>query len=113
MAASVRTFLGLPCAGRRILVLGDIYELGELSESLHRAIGDLVAESRPDAVLFVGGLMAVAREEAVRRGFPEDCALWAETAADAAPELAALAKSGDSVLLKASRGVALEKLLQG
>lgn len=113
MAASVRTFLGLPCAGRRILVLGDMYELGELAESLHRAIGNLVAESRPDAALFVGGLMEAARKEAVCRGFPENRALWAETAEEAAPKLAALAKSGDSVLLKASRGVALEKLLQG
>lgn len=112
MAASVRTFLGLPCAGRRILVLGDMYELGGLSESLHRGVGDLVAECRPDGVLFVGDLMAAARDQAIRRGFPEERALWAKTAADAAPKLATLAKSGDSVLLKASRGVALERLLQ-
>lgn len=113
MAASVRTFLGLPCAGRRLLVLGDMYELGELAEPMHRGIGDLIAECRPDGVLFVGGLMAAAREQAIRRGFPEDRALWAATAAEAAPKLAAWTRKGDSVLLKASRGVALEKLLQG
>ena len=112
MAASIRTFLGIPCAGRRILVLGEMYELGERSESLHRGIGDLVADCRPDGVLFVGRGMEAAREQALRRGFPEERTSWAETADAAAPILSAMAKSGDSVLLKASRGVALEKLLR-
>ncbi|MBQ7189582.1 MAG: UDP-N-acetylmuramoyl-tripeptide--D-alanyl-D-alanine ligase [Kiritimatiellae bacterium] len=111
MAASIRTFMALPCRGRRILVLGDMFELGSQSEKLHREIGLLVADCKPDLVFFVGNAMAFAAQEAREHGFPASALVRADTADSAAPLLASKIRYSDSVLLKASRGVGLERVL--
>ena len=112
MEASVRTFMELPCRGRKVLVLGDMFELGEQSESLHRSIGALTAQMRPDCVIFVGNAMAAAAAEARERGLPASSVFCADSAISAVPLLAAAVRYGDAVLLKASRGMGLERVLQ-
>jgi UDP-N-acetylmuramoyl-tripeptide--D-alanyl-D-alanine ligase len=112
MEASIRTFMKMPCRGRRVLVLGDMFELGSKSEAMHRAIGALVAELKPDLAVFVGNAMTNAATEARERGMPASSVFCADGAANARLLLAAAVRYGDAVLLKASRGMGLEQVLQ-
>jgi UDP-N-acetylmuramoyl-tripeptide--D-alanyl-D-alanine ligase len=96
-------------ARRRIVVAGEMLELGPAAEESHRAAGQHVAAKKIDVLLGVRGLaqamvesarQAGARAEFVAR--PEEAGEW----------LAGETRAGDVVLLKASRGVKLEKALE-
>ncbi|MCC7518189.1 MAG: UDP-N-acetylmuramoyl-tripeptide--D-alanyl-D-alanine ligase [Verrucomicrobiae bacterium] len=96
--------------GRRYAVLGEMRELGAAAEDGHRSVGRAAAENHFDFLLLVGeGVDAVA-EGAREGGAPppriERCAGPAEAAAF----LRAHVARGDAVLIKASRGVALERI---
>jgi UDP-N-acetylmuramoyl-tripeptide--D-alanyl-D-alanine ligase len=112
MAAALETFMRMPCRGRRIAVLGDMLELGSHAEALHREIGRRVAELVPDGLVAVGGCAGrYLADEAVRCGFPSARVTVAADAAAAADAVRDAAGEGDSVLLKASRGMRLERVL--
>ena len=112
MRVALDTFMRVPCKGRRILVLGDMRELGVHAEAAHRELGRLVASADPDFFFAVGGQMRDhALREAVAQGFPSARAFAADTAADAVPLISDVVKADDCVLLKASRGMALEGVL--
>jgi UDP-N-acetylmuramoyl-tripeptide--D-alanyl-D-alanine ligase len=96
-------------AGRRIVVAGEMLELGPAGEEMHRAAGRHAAESQIDILLGVRGLAQAmvegARESGAKAQFvaaPEEAGEW----------LARETRDGDIVLLKASRGVKLEKALE-
>ena len=100
--------------GRRIVVAGEMLELGSAGEDLHRRCGRHIAERGIDCVLGVRGLAKHLVEEARRRG-PSSHPAKAEfvESPDAAGEwLAREVRPGDLVLLKASRGVHLENALE-
>ena len=54
MKAALTVLRDLPCKGRRIAVLGDMLELGEMSRQLHTLVGDMAAESEVDALFCYG-----------------------------------------------------------
>ena len=87
---------------RRVAILADMLEMGEIAVESHRAIG-AYAEARADLVIAVGPL---AREMAAAAG-----AEWFEDKAALRPVLAALLRKGDTVLVKGSRGMALEEVV--
>ncbi|MGD0161858.1 MAG: UDP-N-acetylmuramoyl-tripeptide--D-alanyl-D-alanine ligase [Candidatus Sulfotelmatobacter sp.] len=96
-------------AKRRIVVAGEMLELGPAGEEMHRRAGQHVAEKDIDVLLGVRGLAQAmvegARQAGTRAEFvagPEEAGEW----------LAREARDGDVVLLKASRGVKLEKALE-
>jgi UDP-N-acetylmuramoyl-tripeptide--D-alanyl-D-alanine ligase len=98
-------------AKRRIAVLGDMLELGERAEDLHLDCGREVAESNVSLLVGVGPLGALIIEGARRAGMPEETLVVARDAAEAGEILSQRLGPGDLVLLKASRGVALEGAL--
>lgn len=94
---------------RRIVVAGEMLELGPAGEELHFSSGQHAAEKKMDVVIGVRGLaqriVDGARAGGIRAEFvasPEEAGQW----------LAANTRDGDVVLLKASRGVKLEKALE-
>ncbi|MFZ1052124.1 MAG: UDP-N-acetylmuramoyl-tripeptide--D-alanyl-D-alanine ligase [Candidatus Sulfotelmatobacter sp.] len=96
-------------AKRRIVVAGEMLELGPAGEEMHRQAGQHVADKKIDVLLGVRGLarsmVEGARQAGTRSEFvasPEEAGEW----------LAGEARDGDVVLLKASRGVKLEKALE-
>jgi UDP-N-acetylmuramoyl-tripeptide--D-alanyl-D-alanine ligase len=99
-------------APRRIAVLGDMLELGDRAETLHRESGRKAARSGLDLLIGVGPLGRLIAEEACRAGMPEALTLVAETASDAAELLADRIEPNDIVLLKASRGVGLDRAME-
>jgi UDP-N-acetylmuramoyl-tripeptide--D-alanyl-D-alanine ligase len=101
VAAALEFLRDIPCDGRRVVVLGDMLELGE-SARLHHAEAGRAAGEVADLLVAVGKhANLVASSASVE-------AVTAATAVEAAELVARLAQPGDVVLLKASRGVGLE-----
>jgi UDP-N-acetylmuramoyl-tripeptide--D-alanyl-D-alanine ligase len=100
--------------GRRVLVAGAMLELGERSEELHRQVGDAVAGSGIDLLLAVGALgaeIAAGAHRSTGHSPPPEIMVVADPH-EAGRWLAKWALAGDLVLLKASRGVALEAAIE-
>ena len=90
-------------ASRRIAVLGEMRELGARSRELHREVGLAAASAGIDYLVAVGGDAA---EIASSAGLPGE---FHESAVEAGLALSGIVRPGDAVLLKASRGVGLER----
>jgi UDP-N-acetylmuramoyl-tripeptide--D-alanyl-D-alanine ligase len=92
-------------AARRIAVLGEMLELGDLSVGLHEECGREAAASRLARLVTVGGDPARAMgEAAVAAGMPRHSVNHFDTSAAAADAVASLVAAGDVVLVKGSRG---------
>jgi UDP-N-acetylmuramoyl-tripeptide--D-alanyl-D-alanine ligase len=103
--AAIATLAATAADGRRILVLGDMLELGAASPGLHRACGETAAAAGLDVVIAIGGADADAvAQGAMAGGLPAASVLRYPDSASAAPAVAALVRSGDLVLIKGSRG---------
>jgi UDP-N-acetylmuramoyl-tripeptide--D-alanyl-D-alanine ligase len=96
-------------AGRRIVVAGEMLELGPAGEEMHRAAGQHIAGNRIDVLLGVRGLAQAIVDGARGAGGQAE---FVATPEEAGEWLAREARDGDVVLLKASRGVKLEKALE-
>jgi UDP-N-acetylmuramoyl-tripeptide--D-alanyl-D-alanine ligase len=96
-------------AERRILVVGEMLELGPTAEALHRECGKHAAEKKIDMVIGVRGMARAVAEAACGSGTQ---AQFVETPEQAGEWLARNLRPGDAVLLKASRGVKLERALE-
>ncbi len=96
-------------AVRRIVVAGEMLELGPAGEQIHRAAGQHIAERKIDVLIGVRGL-AQAMVDGARQAGTES--MYAATPEEAGEWLARETRDGDIVLLKASRGVMLEKALE-
>lgn len=96
-------------AKRRIVVAGEMLELGPASEQLHRECGRRMAGRGIQRVLGVRGAARFLVEAAQQAGLE---AQYLESPEQAGEWLAENARSGDAVLLKASRGVRLERALE-
>ncbi len=95
--------------GRRVAVLGEMYELGPLSASSHAAAGRRAAAAC-DVLVAVGGRDAAIMAEAARAaGLAAGRVHHVPDAEAAAGLLATLLEPGDVVLVKASRGVGLDR----
>lgn len=101
--------LGGMAAGRRIAVLGDMLELGPTAPRLHAAVGRQAAAQRLDLVFGVGPL-SVHLVEAARRAGLADRARHFGSKQELAAHLRASLREHDLVLVKASRGMALEEI---
>ncbi len=96
---------------RRVAVLGEMRELGAMSESLHRRVGTAVADAGVDLLVAVEGDAKWIADAATRAGLQRSQVVFFADAAAAGAGLPELLAAGDVVLLKGSRGVGLEKAL--
>jgi UDP-N-acetylmuramoyl-tripeptide--D-alanyl-D-alanine ligase len=108
LVAAADTLVAMP-ARRRIVVAGEMLELGGTGEQLHRECGQYIAERKLDFLLGVRGLAKPMVEAASQAGMKAE---FVATPEEAGEWLAREARDGDVVLLKASRGVKLEKALE-
>ena len=108
LAAMVNALAEMP-AKRRIVVAGEMLELGPQGEAMHHESGQHVANKGIDVLVGVRGLAEKMVEAAKQKGMRAEFV----ASADAAGEwLAREIRDGDVVLLKASRGVKLEQALE-
>lgn len=114
MLAALQTLQELPCKGRRVAVLGDMAEQGAHSEAAHEEVGRRVAELGIGQ-LFVVGKMAPVLARAAKAAGLTRVMEFADVDTTAAA-VKSFMKSGDLILLKASRSMRLEsvgELLRG
>lgn len=99
--------------GRLISVLGDMAELGPVAESAHREVGRKIAAGGVDLFVGVGPLMRLASDEARRAGMDDARILNFDTPEQAASSLSDRLLSGDWVLVKGSRSMMMERVIEG
>ena len=98
---------------RRVAVVGEMLELGEASAELHRAAGEAAARAGVTDLVAVGGPNARAvADGAVESGMPASRVHYVENSAAAGDLAAALVQSGDIVLVKGSRGIRTEAVVE-
>lgn len=102
--------LGSMVATRRVAVLGDMKELGEISEEAHRQVGNYAADNGIDVLLTYGEMSRFICEEGKARGIPV-CESFLDKKA-LSDYLISLVKDGDAVLFKASRAMKLEEVIE-
>jgi len=112
MDAAIRTLVSLASGRKSIAVLGDMLELGSAGASAHRETGRIVAQSGVDILVTFGTLAKHIAEGALEAGMPKDRVLEAPTHAGAAQLIRKLSSPGDVVLIKGSRGMKMEKILE-
>jgi UDP-N-acetylmuramoyl-tripeptide--D-alanyl-D-alanine ligase len=108
MVAALETLGQMP--GRRIAVLGQMNELGAESGPGHRLVGETVAREKIDCVITVGNIAAGIGSAASGKGVRH--VLMAQNTAEAAAILRSLARKGDTVLIKGSRTVKMETIVE-
>lgn len=110
--AALRTLADIKAGGRRIAVLGDMLELGELSEKVHVGVGALVADLGIDVLVAVGESAKIIASGAINSGMASERIFVCGDVSDAASVLQVQIEPGDACLLKASRKVGLERLAE-
>ncbi len=98
-------------AARRIAVLGEMLELGHASAELHRRVGRYAAEHGVDYLIGVRGDAREMVDAAAGAGLPERAAHFFDSPEEAGEYVRGLARPGDAILFKGSRGVQVEKAL--
>lgn len=110
MAAAIHTFTGLKGTGRGFIVLGDMLELGDTAPALHHQVGSLAGGARAVKLFAYGDhaqdVISGARKAGMNQGRLQ-AASKEEIEADLLREL----KPGDWVLVKGSRGMAMETIV--
>jgi UDP-N-acetylmuramoyl-tripeptide--D-alanyl-D-alanine ligase len=112
MRAALQMMAETPCRGRKIAVLGEMLELGEHGRQAHLDAGALAAHSGLSLLVAVGERGKWIADGAVNRGMEAHRVLPVSDAAQAADLLRWLLRDGDFVLLKGSRAVKLERILE-
>ncbi len=97
--------------GGRIIVLGDMLELGAETESLHETAGRQAARLRPSLLCAVGRQAAAVCRGARSEGLADDATVVAAGRSRAADAVASVWRSGDTVLVKGSRGSRMEEVV--
>jgi UDP-N-acetylmuramoyl-tripeptide--D-alanyl-D-alanine ligase len=96
--------------GRKVAVLGDMYELGRFEEEGHKIVGRR-ARDVADVLVTVGELGRIIGQEALAVGLAAETVHQVETKAEAIDLLRALVRDGDKILVKGSRGMAMEEIV--
>ena len=110
LRSALRSFLLEENPGRKVVVCGDMLELGERSPELHRQMGAELAECGVHILVAVGEMGPHLVEGWHTRAMPPRFALWFPAARQAWLPLWRELRPGDAVLVKGSRGVKLETI---
>jgi UDP-N-acetylmuramoyl-tripeptide--D-alanyl-D-alanine ligase len=95
---------------QKILVLGDMLELGDQEKEFHKEVGEFIQAEKIDYVLTYGPL-SVEIEQGAKNNFAEDKVMHFEEKDELVKKLTAITTREDVVLVKASRGMKLEEVI--
>ncbi len=110
--AALETLVSVRKNKKAVAVLGDMLELGELSAAEHRAIGAAAARLGVDVLITLGPMAKHILDGAHDGGMPKAKLFAAATHAEAAELATRNSENGDAVLIKGSRGMKMEKILE-
>lgn len=109
MRAAIQTTAEI-YSGRKIAVLGDMLELGNISEKVHKEIGEEVAKNNFDFLITYGEFGKFIAEGAKSSGMEN--IFITQTHDDAAKKILSIIKKDDTILFKASHGMHMEKIIE-
>ncbi|MCH8026927.1 MAG: UDP-N-acetylmuramoyl-tripeptide--D-alanyl-D-alanine ligase [candidate division Zixibacteria bacterium] len=109
--AGLEAFESLAHTGRRVLILGDMLELGEEALKYHERLGASLTNFSFELALLVGPLSGAVIDGAVKAGIDKEKLIGFADSSHAASEALNLLKQGDLVYVKGSRGIGLEKII--
>lgn len=112
MKAAIEYLQGLP-GGRKIAVLGDMFELGKYSEEIHRKVGIEVFTHKIDVLVTVGELAKYIADEVKYLGMPKENVVSFDTNEEAINYLNDNLEKDDVVLLKAANGMHFAEIFKG
>jgi UDP-N-acetylmuramoyl-tripeptide--D-alanyl-D-alanine ligase len=110
--AALRLLAELKGAQRGVAVLGDMGELGETAESAHREAGRLAATLGIDVLIALGERAEIVASGALASGMSRDCVVVATDHADAGARASAVLRKRDTVLVKGSRSMQMERVVE-
>ena len=96
---------------RKIAILGDMLEMGEMSEKLHRDVGGYAVDTKTDYLIAVGDMSRFIIEGACEKGFDKNKTKFFKTNNEVNEFLDGFLEKGDAILVKASRGMKLEEIV--
>lgn len=108
LVAALHAFKELSVSGRKIVVLGDMLELGAASDSEHKKAGERAAEVAGYLVT-VGARARLMREGFLEKGMNTENARHFDSSSDAGAFLKEFVREGDAVLVKGSQGIRMER----
>lgn len=111
MAAAFEVLAQVGGRRRRVLALGEMRELGPQAPEFHRRVGREAAALEPAHLLAVGPNAQWYLDGAAAAGLPSGAMTSAEAVGDAVPLLRAIVRPGDVVLIKGSRAIEMEHLV--
>lgn len=112
MRAALETFAGMAVPAGKAVCVGDMLELGDASDAQHRAVGEASGNGPWRLLAGVGTAARALLEGAVAAGYPASQTVWFATVDEAAEALPLLLRPGETLLLKGSRGMRLERVLE-
>ena len=113
MELALETLIEAKGKGRTIAVLGDMLELGSFTEEAHEQLGRKVSDLSIDFLLALGEEAPRIVQSAIRHGFPMKSARRVENHSEAISLLRGMIQDGDWILIKGSRRMAMEKIVEG
>lgn len=111
-AALIENFSRLNVSGKRILIAADMLELGEFSPGCHEELGKLSGKSGFDLIWFYGAQAASFERGLQSQKFSKKLYITDTYEEKLASEIASVLKPGDVVLIKGSRGMKLERVVE-
>jgi len=111
MRCALEALAGRDAPGRRFVVSGDMLELGRAARRCHEEAGRRVAESGVDFLFTLGRLSQETCEAAAGHGMDGGRARHCSTPGEIASLLAGMARKGDVVLVKGSRAMKMEQVI--
>ncbi|HVO84449.1 MAG TPA: cyanophycin synthetase, partial [Syntrophobacteria bacterium] len=112
MTAAIQTLRALKAGGRALAVLGDMLELGERTSELHREVGRVAAREGVDYLLVMGKQAHHLLAGAAEGGMPSEHLIQGNDHGELAQKVRALITPGAWVLVKGSRGMRMEKVVE-
>ncbi len=98
--------------GRKIAVLGDIKELGDYGESIHRDIGKLIIKNNIDILITIGELSSFINKEAIKLGFKKENSYNFDNKNQAVLLINRIKEKDDNYLIKASNSMKFKEIVE-
>ena len=99
-------------AKRKIAVLGDMFELGNFSEELHRKVGEEIANNKIDILFAIGENAKFIVEEAIQKGMDKNNIYYINNKEELLEKIKNIMQEEDAFLFKASNGMKLFEIVE-
>ena len=113
MEEALMTLSSYKTSGKKVFVMGGMLELGRISESAHKNFGKQFSDSSVDLLVTVGTLAQLASHTALDSGVDKNRVRSFENKEDSILFLNESLQVGDCILVKGSRGMRMEQVIEG